>query len=192
MGSVLPRSGTGTAERGFNLANRLSSNVGWRWAPDSRRDFTPDDHHWLDAFSSREVSAESSLSCRGLSLDPPILFRLCSTTFLVRNRDRMAALLIAGSTPGGTRRRLSFRRVERWSDPPQSEERKAEAKKAVELLLWSDIGKSSPALPFSSIPDGELQNAGGLTASQRSGSNMGVTTSRLGTDGPAGHSGDVS
>lgn len=56
----------------------------------------------------------------------------------------MAALLVAGSTPGGTRRRLSFRRVERWSDPPQSEERRAEAKKAVELLLWSEIGKSCP------------------------------------------------
>lgn len=61
----------------------------------------------------------------------------------------MAALLVAGSTPGGTRRRLSFRRVERWSDPPQSEERRAEAKKAVELLLWSEIGRSCPALsPF--------------------------------------------
>lgn len=57
----------------------------------------------------------------------------------------MAALLVAGSTPGGTRRRLSFRRVERWSDPPQPEERRAEAKKAVELLLWSEIGKFEPS-----------------------------------------------
>ncbi|KAK2602374.1 hypothetical protein N8I77_008913 [Diaporthe amygdali] len=51
----------------------------------------------------------------------------------------MAALLVAGSTPGGTRRRLSFRRVERWSDPLQSDEDRARAKKAVELLLWSEI-----------------------------------------------------
>lgn len=54
----------------------------------------------------------------------------------------MAALLVAGSTPGGTRRRLSFRRAERWSDnPPQSEDGKSRAKKAVELLLWSEIGE---------------------------------------------------
>lgn len=76
----------------------------------------------------------------GLSLVYLSLFRLCSTT-LVGEGYFMAALLVAGSTPGGTRRRLSFRRVERWSDPPQSEEGKSKAKKAVELLLWSEIGE---------------------------------------------------
>lgn len=61
----------------------------------------------------------------------------------------MAALLVAGSTPGGTRRRLSFRRVERWSDPLQPEEGKSKAKKAVELLLWSEIGEDlSRTVPF--------------------------------------------
>lgn len=54
----------------------------------------------------------------------------------------MASLLVAGSTPGGTRTRLSFRRVERWSDPPQSEVSRAKVKKAVELLLWSEIGEN--------------------------------------------------
>lgn len=60
----------------------------------------------------------------------------------------MAALLVAGSTPGGTRRRLSFRRLEKWSDPLQSDEDKARAKKNVELLLWSEIGENChPPLP---------------------------------------------
>lgn len=179
--------------RVINLGNPLSllqTWVWWWWLDSRREPFIPDDHHWLDAFSSREVSAESSLSCRGLSLDPAYLFRLCSTVLLLG--ALMAALLVAGSTPGGTRRRLSFRRVERWSDPPQSEERRAEAKKAVELLLWSEIGKMSPPSSLPSTPDGESQSAGGLTASQRSGNNMAVTTSRPAIDGPAGHSGVVS
>ncbi|KAG8158848.1 hypothetical protein KVR01_011291 [Diaporthe batatas] len=50
-----------------------------------------------------------------------------------------AALLVAGSAPGGTRRRLSFRRVERWAEPDQPEGGKSKSKEAVELLLWSDI-----------------------------------------------------
>lgn len=76
----------------------------------------------------------------------------------------MAALLVAGSTPGVTRRRLSFRRVERWSDPPQSEEDKARAKKAIELLLWSEIGEDvPPALraPSSCVGSREVQARAG-------------------------------
>lgn len=64
----------------------------------------------------------------------------------------MAALLVAGSTPGGTRRRLSFRRVERWSDPPRSEEGSARTKKAVKLLLWSEIGEDLSRLPLPLSP----------------------------------------
>lgn len=74
-------------------------------------------------------------------------------------RNLMAALLVAGSAPGGTRRRLSFRRVERWSDPPQPEVSKSKEKEAAELLLWSETGKNRLTLlcPFRRIMNGEVQ-----------------------------------
>lgn len=100
----------------------------------------------------------------------------------------MAALLVAGSAPGGTRRRLSFRRVERWSDPPQPEGSKSKEEETVELLLWSDIGESylTLARPWPRIVNGEYTD--GLITSKRSGSNGAATTSRLVIDGPAGQS----
>jgi hypothetical protein len=103
----------------------------------------------------------------------------------------MAALLVAGSAQGGTRRRLSFRRVERWSEPPQGEGSKSKAKEAVELLLWSDVGEDCSHTFLSFATDYERRGADWLTGSQRSGSSAAVTTFRLDIDGPAGQSGDA-
>lgn len=139
----------------LHLGNTLSSNVGGGL---SRRDFTPDVRYSASRY--RGIGG-AQFELPWVIIGLPVFSVPCRIALFGRRLypALMAALLVAGSAPGGTRRRLSFRRVERWSDPPQPEVSKSKEKEAVELLLWSDIGKNHLTLPcpFRRIVIGEVQ-----------------------------------